>query len=222
MKRIILLAVLLFCIVGCASAAPSEPASKPEAPAQTIEVKEPEESIFDKSLARNEEFAQIERSHPIAGTGNESADLNFADFDFYNEILANGIPEGAYWPIIREMPGTWKYMLQVRQDSSGKDMYFDELGYADFVIDYDREIISLSLHPRLASDGYEVWEESDEEVGYKPFEGLPENNGIKLIGNDCVLWIGEYYAYEGREYVYGELYMSEENYAVFLMTRGQQ
>ena len=222
MKRIILLAVLLFCIVGCASAAPSEPASKPEAPAQTIEVQEPEESIFDKSLARNEEFAQIERSHPIAGIGNESADLNFADFDFYNEILANGIPEGAYWPIIREMPGTWKYMLQVRQDSSGKDMYFDELGYADFVIDYDREIISLSLHPRLASDGYEVWEESDEEVGYKPFEGLPENNGIKLIGNDCVLWIGEYYAYEGREYVYGELYMSEENYAVFLMIRGQQ
>ena len=127
MKRIILLAVLLFCIVGCASAAPSEPASKPEAPAQTIEVQEPEESIFDKSLARNEEFAQIERSHPIAGIGNESADLNFADFDFYNEILANGIPEGAYWPIIREMPGTWKYMLQVRQDSSGKDMYFDEL-----------------------------------------------------------------------------------------------
>ena len=222
MKRIILIAVLLFCIVGCASAAPSESATKPEATAQTIEVQEPEESIFDKSLARNEEFAQIERSHPIAGTSNESADLNFADFDFYNEILANGIPEGAYWPIIREMPGTWKYMLQVRQDSSGKDTYFDELGYADFVIDYDREIISLSLHPRLASDGYEVWEESDEEVGYKPFEGLPENNGIKLIGNDCVLWIGEYYAYEGREYVYGELYMSEENYAVFLMTRGQQ
>ncbi|MBQ2584168.1 MAG: hypothetical protein II568_03230, partial [Erysipelotrichaceae bacterium] len=87
---------------------------------------------------------------------------------------------------------------------------------------YDREIISLSLHPRLASDGYEVWEESDEEVGYKPFEGLPENYGIKLIGNDCVLWIGEYYAYEGREYVYGELYMSEENYVVFLMIRGQQ
>ena len=223
MKRIIFLVLLLLCISACASSLKEETGQEKPIEGKTIEIIEPEESVFDKTLSGAEDHAQITRSHPVVtGQQNTSGDLRYEDFDFYADILQNGIPEGAFWPQIRYMDGPWKYRLQIGEDPSTDSTYFDELGYADLVIDYDREIIVVTLHPRLASDGYAVYEESDEDVGYQPFEGVPEDGCLKLIGNDCVLWIGEYYAYEGREYVYGELYMSEEDYGIFLMTRGQE
>ena len=59
--------------------------------------------------------------------------------------------------------------------------------------------IRITLHPRLASDGYEVWEESDEEIGYELFAGgFDENDNIRLEGNSCVMMLKYYYAYEGK------------------------
>ena len=222
MKRSILFILLFLCISACASAGSDGSSQEMQIKTTKIEVIEPEESIFDKTLSTKQEYLQIDRSFMNSSAGQTvSGDLSYEDFSFYAELLEIGVPDDAFWPAIREMDGPWRYMLQIGEDPEIDKNYFDELGYADFVIDYDREIIILTLHPRLASDGYAVYEESDADVGYLPFEGEPEGGGIKLIGNDCVLWISDYYASEGREYVLAQMYLSEEDHALFLMTRGQ-
>ena len=174
-------------------------------------------SISDEQLEVPESEADFENNTRSYG-GN--GDLSFDDFAFYGDLYYNGVPKDAYYPAIMYAEGEWKYDLQIRYDSSD-GYYFEEIGYADFILDYDKEVIVLKLHPRLAQDGYEVWEEDDDSVGYEPFEGLPKDGALPMYGNDCVLHIGEYYAYEGREYIYGTLWMSEEDSAVFLMYRGQ-
>ena len=60
-------------------------------------------------------------------------------------------------------------------------------------------------------------------MGYEPFGGgFDENNEIKLIGNNCVLYLKNFYAYEGREYLLADLWISEEETATFMMIRGQE
>ena len=150
--------------------------------------------------------------------------LRFEDFDnFYGQITYNGLPEGLVRQPLGKANGVWKYNLKFRQDTSDGKL-FDELGYAEmYVHDNDDPPVKIILHPRLASDGYEIWEESDEEIGYEPFAGYyDENNDLKLTGNDCILHLKQYYAYEGREYLIATLWMSEEDFADFLMIRGQE
>lgn len=147
--------------------------------------------------------------------------LSFEAFLEMETFVTDGIPEDAEYPPVREMPGEWKYDLWILFDPETYDL-FEEIGYADFEIDYDRELLIIKLHPRLASDGYEAWEESDEEVGYEPFEGGFEDGYLKLSGNDAILLISNYFAYEGREYALGEIWLSEEVSGDFWMYRGQE
>ena len=48
--------------------------------------------------------------------------------------------------------------------------------------------------------------------------------GIKIpaAGNECVMLLREYDAYEGREYLIADMWMSEEDRTDFLMMRGQE
>ena len=150
----------------------------------------------------------------------DDGSLRFDDFDFYESLLIDGIPSDAYYPSLKYAEGTWKYDLRIRYDSD--DGYqFDEIGYADLALDYDREVVIITLHPRMAQDGYEAYEE-DDSVGYEPFEGGFDDDGnLKMIGNDCVLYITQYYDYGGQEFILGTIWFSEESFGDFIMVRGQ-
>ena len=151
--------------------------------------------------------------------------LRFEDFDnLYGEITYIGTPEDKVYLPLGNANGVWKYNLKIISDSPSGISYYDELGYAEMSVhNNDDPPVGIILHPRLARDGDESWRETDEEVGYEPFGGrYDENDNLKLTGNNCVLWLKEYYASEGREYLLAELWMSEETHAEFLMMRGQE
>jgi len=154
----------------------------------------------------------------------DGSDLYFEYFDeFYGHLMYEGLPEGRTYIPLKYANGAWKYSLIFRFDSSDGGGMFDEIGYAEmYVHGEDNPPITIILHPRMAQDGFEVWLESDEEIGYEPFGGgFDENDNLKLSGNYCVMQLEQYYAYEGREYLYGTLWTSEETFGDFLMVRGQ-
>ena len=155
------------------------------------------------------------------GKKEENNDLSFEDFDFYYDIMYGGIPEDAYYPSLKYAEGQWKYDLIFRYDSSD-GYYYEEIGYADLSLNYDKETVIIELHPKMANDGYEAWALTDADVGYEPFEGgFDENNALKIIGNNAVINPTEYYFSSGREYMIGTIWISEEDFGTFLLTRGQ-
>ena len=228
MKRSVWIVFLLLCLIlaGCA---PSQTVSDDAGDglidlSENVET-EPEYGPFDRNIlgvvddsVSRDHFHNTDRET----IPNNADNLNWEDFDFYYDIMYDGIPEDVYYPAVKYAEGLWKYDLIIREDSSD-GYYFEEMGYSEFAIDYDKEEISITLHPRIANDGYEAWSESDEEVGYEPFDGGFDDEGnLYLYGNDAVLDCLYYYAYSGREYFIGQLWLSEEVFGMFLMTRGQE
>ena len=225
MKKHLLIIFLLLCMVlgGCASSGTVSDNTEDNLIdlSENIETKS---GPFDRNtLGLIDENTKGDVSRGNKETVPDSADgLSFDDFDFFYDIMNDDIPEEAYYPAVKYAEGLWKYDLIYATDSY-ESYYFEEIGYSEFAIDYDKEQIVITLHPRLASDGYEAWTETDEEVGYEPFAGgFDEDNNLLLYGNNAVLDCLAYYAWSGREYFYGELWVSEEDYFVFLMTRGQE
>ena len=225
-KSLFIIFLLTFMVLaGCSS---TETASEPEE-GDTIALPAADETaedpfnrntlgIIDEDVTRDHFHNQDRERVPSTADG-----LLFEDFDFYYDIMYDGIPEEAYYPAVKYAEGIWKYDLIYREDTSTGGSYFEEIGYAELEVDYDKEEIIITLHPRLANDGYEAWEESDEEIGYEPFGGgFDEEGNLRLYGNNCVLDCENYYAYSGREYFTGTLWLSEEQFFVFLMTRGQE
>lgn len=228
MKKHLLIIFLLLCMIlsGCASSG----TVSEEKGDNLIDLSENVEAapspgpfdrntlgLIDDDVTRDHFHNQDRETIPDNANG-----LSFEDFDFYYDIMYDGVPEEAYFPAVKYAEGLWKYDLIFRFDSSD-GAYFEEMGYAEFKIDYDTEQITVVLHPRMANDGYEAWPESDAEVGYEPFEGgFDADDNLRLYGNDAVLDCLAYYAYSGREYFYGDLWLSEEVFGTFLMTRGQE
>lgn len=150
--------------------------------------------------------------------------LLFEEFDnFYGEMTYIGLPEKRTHEPLKKANGVWRYNLKNRDDASEYFM-FDELGYAEMTVNGSMNPpVMIVLHPRLACDGYEVWEEDDESVGYEPFAGgFDENNNIRLFGSGSVISLTEYYAFDGKEYLIAELWISEESSFNFLMIREQE
>ena len=149
----------------------------------------------------------------------EISPQDFADFiDFYDF----GVPEDAEFPSLKYAKGEWKYYLDLLDPDTG-DAIFAELGFADLSLNVRKETVIINLHPRLDGDNYELYPVTDEEIGYDLFEGGFDDDGaLRLSGNDVILYITDYFAYSGREYIMGETWYSEEDYGIFLMTRGQQ
>jgi len=77
------------------------------------------------------------------------------------------------------------------------------------------------LHPRIGNDGHESFSVTDEEIGYELFNGeLDDYYGLSFNGNGLDLYLNYYYAYEGREYLIGSFWKSNDMYAGILMIRG--
>ncbi len=146
-----------------------------------------------------------------------------SDFSDFSGFYENGVPKDANFPSLRYMEGSWKYYLDM-QDLDTGGVEFNEFGFADVSLNTEKETVRIVLHPRMAGDGYELYPETEEEVGYEPFEGGFDNNGsLQLLGNDVTMYIPCYFAWSGREYVMGEIWYPEEGYwGLFLLTRGQE
>ena len=227
MKKSLFIIFLLICMVlaGCSSADTASEAAEDNTIVLPAEETDLSADPFNRNLL-GVVVEDVTRDHfhnQDRETVPETADnLKWEDFDFYYDIMYDGIPEEAYYPSAKYAEGIWKYDLIFRYDSSD-GYYFEEMGYAEFAIDYDKEEIIITLHPRMANDGYEAWPESDAEIGYEPFGGGFDDEGnLRLYGNNAVLDCQNYYAYSGREYFTGELWLSEEDFGTFLMTRGQE
>ena len=154
----------------------------------------------------------------------DTSKLSFEEFDeFYAQLMYEGLPEDRLNLALGNANGTWKYDLKIRRDSSTDGYIFDEIGFAEMTVDNDADPrIQIALHPRLAKNGDEVYEETDEEAGYEPFGGdFDENRVLKLTGNDSVLVVKKYYQWQGREYLYGTMWFSEEESGDFMMIRGE-
>jgi hypothetical protein len=222
MKKLslMLVSLLMFvCLFGCAT----NEAAAPEN-AQTIEVTEPVET--DSPLARPISDKEIS-TELSRGTFTpyllSKKEVDFSDFDFLEEWMYSGFPEDAYYPYASYMPGEWKYRIFYLRDNSVDGFMFNEIGLSDIDIDFDSATFYLDLHPRYDNYNNEIVEVSDEDVGYSTFSGGFEGDGIKLVDQEgeLIIYIYSYFAYEGREYIYSTLYMSEEDYAMLVFTRGQ-
>ncbi len=228
MKKILIVLLLLFFVSGCASSSASESGNSGDDIHAVEPVIEEEEDGIDRLYIGNEGKQDgelvIDRGYGYDYDYDVSK-LHYEDFEeFYAQIMYEGLPEDKVREPLGNANGVWKYDFVYRYDSSDGGYVFEEIGYADMSVhNYDDPPVRITLHPRYASDGYEVWEESDEQVGYEPFGGgFDEFNNLKLYGNDCVLLLQEFYAWEGREYLLAELWMSEEDVATFMMIRGQE
>ena len=222
----ILLLTLLISVTACSSssgaaAAPAPSDNVPILPIDdsddgTVTITDPDDDWY---------YDTGDEPYPIGdipqGIYEDSSELSFDDFAFYDEVYYQGIPDGAYYPETQYAAGSWKYELYV-YEQYGYDVSFAELGYADLYIEEDSGATMLTLHPRLGNDGYESFPETDEEVGYEPFTGeLDDYTGLVFSGNGLDLYFSYYYAYEGREYIIGSLWSSNDLIAGFLMVRGQ-
>lgn len=169
------------------------------------------------SSSASQENAQNDQSDPF-----DAGKLSFEYFDeFYAQLMYEGLPEDRVSLPLGNANGIWKYDLKIRRDSSANGYLFDELGYAEMSVhNNDNPPVKIVLHPRLASEGNETREETDEEVGYEPFGGVfDENNVLKLTGNGCVLILERYYEWQGKEYLSATMQLSEEESGSFMMIR---
>ncbi|MBQ1439385.1 MAG: hypothetical protein IIZ10_06830 [Solobacterium sp.] len=172
--------------------------------------------------AKTEALLPAVNSTVSAGRYTGEGEVAPSDFAEFMTFYSDGIPSDAAYPALRYAEGSWKYYLDM-QDADTGGVRFNELGLADLSLNRQKETVIITLHPRMAGDGYELYPETDEEVGYEPFEGgLDDRGALKLAGNDVILYITAYFAWSGREYVMGETWYSEESCGLFLLTRGQQ
>ena len=221
-KNTLILLIALFCLLltACSSsgAAAAEP-SNSSTGSNEITILEPSadddfgDIVIDDSAASEPYYNDADYSQGLVT-------VDFSDFNWGGEVMNGNVPEDAYYPTINYMVGEWKYSLGINFADDGS--YFEEIGLAD-VTQTDDGTTTFVLHPQMAQDGYEAWPEAEDEVNYEPFTGgFDENDDFKLVGNNAIIYLYVYYDYEGREYIAGEIYISEEDYGAFLMTRGQE
>ena len=148
--------------------------------------------------------------------------INFNDFiNYVHSIIDNPVPANVTFPAVKYIEGSWTYCIIAETQYTGFD--FNEIGYADISLNYEKETMIIVLHPRIGHSGYEIYPETDDMVNYLPFEGGQRNNGsFVLDDNDGLMMaVNYYYVDGGREFVWADLYLSETEYARVLFFRGQ-
>jgi hypothetical protein len=147
-------------------------------------------------------------------------DVGPSDFFEFGDFISDGVPKDANFPALKYAEGEWRYYMSEDDPETGGVVY-NQWGFADLSLDYDKELVIISIHPRYEGDGYQGWPMED--PGLLPFQGGFDDRGaLKLAGNGTVLYINQYFAWSGREYIMGEAWFSEEESGLFLMTRGQR
>ena len=148
--------------------------------------------------------------------------INFNDFiNYVHSIIDNPVPANVTFPAVKYIEGSWTYCMIAETQYTGFD--FNEIGYADISLNYEKETMIIVLHPRIGHSGYEIYPETDDMVNYLPFEGGQRNDGsFVLDDNDGLMMaVNYYYVDGGREFVWADLYLSETEYARVLFFRGQ-
>ena len=193
--------VALMMISGCSQSSAAEGTTK----TQTIEV-DTKSEVFNKALANEEGIDLTNRDYGqglVAANGNPS----FEDFDWFEDLIYGGFPEGRYYPKLKYIEGIWKYRIRLIRDSSTDGYMYDEIGIGDLTLDYENVELIINLHPQMARDAFEVWPIEEGEINYEEFRGgFNQNGGLTLLGNNLQVDIEHYYEYEGNEYITGAIY----------------
>lgn len=149
--------------------------------------------------------------------------MTYADFmNYVYDILENPIPDEAQFPAVKYIEGEWTYCLLAEEEYANMD--YVEIGYGEISLDYQKESMTIELHPRIGHADEELYPLTDEDAGYLPFVGgRTDEGGFCLDDNDgLIFYVDYYYAHSGREFVEGYIYFSEENFVRVLFFRGQQ
>ena len=221
MKKLMIGVITAFMLVGCGS----NNALKENAGAMAASLKAKTSAAALKTIKGDASKTAVLPT-AFAGKFNvteKETEVNPGHFSDFLTFYDKGIPSDAVFPAIRYMEGRWEYYLDMQDLDTGK-VEFNEFGLADVSLNTQKSTVIIGLHPRMAGDGYELYPETDEEVGYEPFEGGFDTNGsLKLLGNNVTMYISSYFAWSGREYVMGEIwYPQEAHWGLFLLTRGQE
>ena len=173
------------------------------------------------SMAKKTAAAPLVNSTESAAAYSTSDDdVSASEFFEFGDFISNGVPKDANFPALKYAEGEWRYYLSQDDPETGGVIY-NQWGFADLSLDYEKEQVIVSLHPLHQGNGYQ--ESPMEDPGYLPFQGGFDDRGaLKLAGNSTVLYINQYFAWSGREYMMGEAWFSEEDSGLFLMTRGQR
>ena len=217
MKKLFTMLLVLLVLCGCSSA---NTADDPTRSADVV-------ATFDESTLSRKNTEGTRQADYKENLISKSADISRENTEFLafiesvKDILYSETPEDAYYPAVKYAEGQWMFVLVGDENNFGAVV--NEIGLADFSINYQTEEFTIELHPRLLNYQDELYEEDDESAGYLPFTGGFEGDGIKLYdGDGLIFYLYSYYDYEGCEYLIGELWQAEEAYLDFLMFRGQQ
>ena len=220
MKKFIVFALTVLLTAGCGSGALLKESAG--AMADSLKTKTSAAALSKVSIKQTGNLTAPAFSSQTSANGYDEFGVSPSDFYEFSDFFERGIPSDAEYPALKYMEGGWRYYLD-RQDLDLHRVSFNEFGLADVSLNYDRETVTIVLHPRLAGDGYELYPETDEEVGYQPIEGgFNERGELVLEGNNLMVGLNNYFAWSGREYVMGEIWYPDSYCGYFFLTRGQQ
>jgi hypothetical protein len=146
--------------------------------------------------------------------------LLYEGFDeFYYQVINKDFPKELSREPLVKANGKWRYNLRINGAVT-----FNERGYAEVSVhDRNDPPVSVILHPALISEDGMRFAVSDEEVDYEPFAGgRIEKNQMKLEGNNCVMYLKQFYAFEGKEYLLANLLLPNKQKATVMMIRGKE
>ncbi len=245
MRNTIIALTVLFLLTGCSSQAASAPPSAAPSAAEDLF---PESDDFFANAELNPSGAEAElpeqesvkpepavtapvqdpdptalpspTPEPETPKENTRTDVTPDDFAMIRGILSSGIPQDAEYRTMKYAVGEWKYCMEITFPDDGG--IYQEYGFADLSLDYDRQEVVILPHPRLGGDAYELYPMKDSDAGYMPFSGGRDESGaVKLIGNDAVIYLIRYFTYSGTDFIEAEIWLSEETSGQFLMTKPQ-
>ena len=146
--------------------------------------------------------------------------LLYEGFDeFYDQVINKDFPKELSREPLVKANGKWRYNLRINGAVT-----FDERGYAEISVhDRNDPPVCITLHPNLISENGMSFIVSDEDVAYEPFAGgRIENSEMKLDGNNCLMTLKQFYAYEGKEYLLANLLLPNKQKAAVMMIRGKE
>mgnify|MGYP007069950169 CR=1 FL=1 len=210
---IILILVMLFTMVGCASTA--------ETPTHTTDNDDIQQGIEDMDRP-NEHDNEID---DVTGHGTWEEDLMpqdlkslttviFDDFLYPERLLREGLPQNAEKIELYNAGGAWKYELIFDTDMTFREIGACTLFFGQYGVEFD-------LYPSMSAWGNEIYETSREEVGYDTAYGIIDGDAYVLRDetNNSTIVLGPFYQIEGTQFGWGSITNAEGQIGSFLLVR---